>query len=58
MVSAGVLWNLSSRDNLKEKLSREALSELTEKVLVPLCNSTPLNASKREIFYNTTGCLR
>eukprot|EP00066_Takifugu_rubripes_P029047 XP_011618313.1 PREDICTED: plakophilin-3-like [Takifugu rubripes] len=54
----GVLWNLSSRDNLKEKLSREALSELTEKVLVPLCNSTALNASEREIFYNTTGCLR
>lgn len=57
-VSAGVLWNLSSRDNLKEKLSREALCELTDKVLVPLCNSTPLNASEREIFYNTTGCLR
>uniref|UniRef100_A0A3B4XJZ3 Plakophilin 3b n=1 Tax=Seriola lalandi dorsalis TaxID=1841481 RepID=A0A3B4XJZ3_SERLL len=54
----GVLWNLSSRDNLKEKLSKEALPELTEKVLIPLCNSIPLNPSEREIFYNTTGCLR
>ncbi|CAF93242.1 unnamed protein product, partial [Tetraodon nigroviridis] len=54
----GVLWNLSSRDNLKEKLSKEALSELTEKVLVPLSSSTPLSPPEREIFYNTTGCLR
>ncbi|KAG7239618.1 hypothetical protein INR49_028770 [Caranx melampygus] len=54
----GVLWNLSSRDNLKEKLSKDALPELTEKVLVPLCNSVPLNPSEKEIFYNTTGCLR
>ncbi|XP_054470510.1 plakophilin-3-like [Anoplopoma fimbria] len=54
----GVLWNLSSRDNLKEKLSKEALSELTEKVLVPLCSSLPLSPSERDIFYNTSGCLR
>uniref|UniRef100_A0A672YE29 Plakophilin-3-like n=1 Tax=Sphaeramia orbicularis TaxID=375764 RepID=A0A672YE29_9TELE len=54
----GVLWNLSSRDNLKEKLSKEALSELTEKVMIPLCSSIPLSPSERDIFYNTTGCLR
>ncbi|XP_059205164.1 plakophilin-3-like [Centropristis striata] len=54
----GVLWNLSSRDNLKEKLCKEALSELTEKVLVPLCNCIPLSPSEKEIFYNTSGCLR
>lgn len=54
----GVLWNLSSRDNLKEKLSKEALSELTDKVVIPLCNSIPLSPSERDIFYNTTGCLR
>ncbi|XP_067452820.1 plakophilin-3-like [Thunnus thynnus] len=54
----GVLWNLSSRDNLKEKLSKEALSDLTEKVLIPLCGSIPLSPSERDIFYNTTGCLR
>lgn len=55
---AGVLWNLSSRDNLKEKLSVDALPVLTEKVLIPLCKSIPLNSSEREIFNNTTGCLR
>uniref|UniRef100_A0A8C6WIR9 Plakophilin 3b n=1 Tax=Neogobius melanostomus TaxID=47308 RepID=A0A8C6WIR9_9GOBI len=54
----GVLWNLSSRDNLKEKLSKEALLELTEKVMIPLCSSIPLSPSERDIFYNTTGCLR
>ncbi|XP_072320973.1 plakophilin-3 isoform X2 [Eucyclogobius newberryi] len=54
----GVLWNLSSRDHLKEKLCKEALSELTDKVMVPLCGSIPLSPSERDIFYNTTGCLR
>lgn len=54
----GVLWNLSSRDNLKEKLCKEALSELTDKILVPLCNSIPLSPPERDIFYNTSGCLR
>ncbi|XP_078107461.1 plakophilin-3-like [Sander vitreus] len=54
----GVLWNLSSRDNLKEKLSKEALSELTENVLIPLCSSMPLSPSEKDIFYNTSGCLR
>ncbi|XP_035484183.1 plakophilin-3-like isoform X1 [Scophthalmus maximus] len=57
-IVTGVLWNMSSRDNLKEKLSKEALSELTEKVLIPLCSSLPLCSSERDIFYNTTGCLR
>ncbi|XP_027870203.1 plakophilin-3 [Xiphophorus couchianus] len=54
----GVLWNLSSRDNLKDRLAVEALPLLTEKILVPLCKSIPLNPSEREIFNNTTGCLR
>ncbi|KAF7655683.1 hypothetical protein LDENG_00052470 [Lucifuga dentata] len=54
----GVLWNLSSRDNLKEKLSREALPELTEKILIPLCGSVPLSPSEKDVFSNTTGCLR
>ncbi|XP_035760139.1 plakophilin-3-like, partial [Neolamprologus brichardi] len=53
----GVLWNLSSRDNLKEKLSREALPVLTQKVLIPLCRSVPLSPSERDIFNSTTGCL-
>ncbi|RVE74916.1 hypothetical protein OJAV_G00026880 [Oryzias javanicus] len=54
----GVLWNLSSRDSLKEKLAVEALQMLTEKVLVPLCKSLPLTPSEKDIFNNTTGCLR
>ncbi|CAJ1048672.1 plakophilin-3-like [Xyrichtys novacula] len=54
----GVLWNLSSKDSLKEKLSNEALAELTQKVLVPLCSTLPLSAPERDIFNNTTGCLR
>uniref|UniRef100_A0A667WRJ2 Plakophilin 3b n=1 Tax=Myripristis murdjan TaxID=586833 RepID=A0A667WRJ2_9TELE len=54
----GILWNLSSRDNLKEKLSREALPELTDKVLIPLCSSIQLSPSEKDIFFNTTGCLR
>lgn len=55
---SGVLWNLSSRDSLKEKLAVEALQMLTEKVLVPLCKSLPLTPSEKDIFNNTTGCLR
>ncbi|XP_077569236.1 plakophilin-3-like [Stigmatopora nigra] len=54
----GVLWNLSSRDNLKEKLCREALSELCAKVLIPLCADAPLGPSDKDIFNNTSGCLR
>ncbi|KAM4619406.1 plakophilin-3a isoform 2-T2 [Polymixia lowei] len=59
----GILWNLSSKDNLKEKLSRETLPELTEKILIPLSGSGDSNViqqspSESDIFYNTTGCLR
>ncbi|CAJ1056523.1 plakophilin-3a isoform X1 [Xyrichtys novacula] len=60
----GILWNLSSKDNLKEKLARETLTDLTEKILIPqsgggetdyILQQTP---SESEIFFNTTGCLR
>ncbi|XP_077376449.1 plakophilin-3-like [Festucalex cinctus] len=54
----GVLWNLSSRDNLKEKLCREALSELSGKVLIPLCAGVPLSPSEKDVFGNASGCLR
>ncbi|CAL8404397.1 unnamed protein product [Boreogadus saida] len=59
----GILWNLSSKENLKEKLSREALPELTERVLVPLCcaqdaGAILLSPSEEDVFYNATGCLR
>ncbi|XP_061878085.1 plakophilin-3-like [Entelurus aequoreus] len=54
----GVLWNLSSRDNLKEKLCREALGDLSNKVLIPLCGSIPLSPSEKDVFSNATGCFR
>lgn len=59
----GILWNLSSKDNLKERLARETLPELTEKILIPLSGTgekdiIELSPSESEIFYNTTGCLR
>ncbi|XP_059386480.1 plakophilin-3 isoform X3 [Carassius carassius] len=59
----GILWNLSSKDSLKEKLAREGLSELTERMLVPLSGGGDAgviqqSASEADIFYNTTGCLR
>ncbi|GAA6221457.1 plakophilin-3 [Lates japonicus] len=60
---SGILWNLSSKDNLKEKLTRETLPELTERILIPLSGSGDAeeihqSPSEAEIFYNTTGCLR
>lgn len=62
-VCAGILWNLSSKDNLKQKLARETLPDLTERILIPLSDSRDsenmqLSPSEAEIFYNTTGCLR
>ncbi|XP_064846230.1 plakophilin-3-like isoform X2 [Oncorhynchus masou masou] len=59
----GILWNLSSKDNLKEKLAKETLAELTERILIPLAGSGDTEViqqspSEVDIFYNTTGCLR
>uniref|UniRef100_A0A671U4J2 Plakophilin 3a n=1 Tax=Sparus aurata TaxID=8175 RepID=A0A671U4J2_SPAAU len=60
----GILWNLSSKDNLKQKLARETLPDLTDKILIPLSgssgetNEVQQTPSEAEIFYNTTGCLR
>nr|XP_057931105.1 plakophilin-3a isoform X1 [Doryrhamphus excisus] len=59
----GILWNLSSKDTLKEKLAREVLPELTDRILIPLSTSNESEGirqspSEAEIFYNTTGCLR
>ncbi|XP_053175666.1 plakophilin-3a [Scomber japonicus] len=59
----GIMWNLSSKDNLKEKLAREILPELTDKILIPLSSSgdsgvIQQSPSEADIFYNTTGCLR
>ncbi|KAK1887268.1 Plakophilin-3 [Dissostichus eleginoides] len=58
----GILWNLSSKDNLKEKLAKETLPELTENILIPMSGKDTdgyqQTASEVDIFYNTTGCLR
>lgn len=60
---AGIFWNLSSKDNLKEKLAKETLTELTERILIRLSGDEDSEGihqspSEAEIFYNTTGCLR
>ncbi|XP_036976898.1 plakophilin-2 [Acanthopagrus latus] len=60
----GLLWNLSSHDLLKERLSRESLSILTKSVLVPSSGISEGENPKDELladaaaFHNATGCLR
>ncbi|XP_053576487.1 plakophilin-3 isoform X2 [Bombina bombina] len=59
----GILWNLSSSDNLKNRLARDTLTPLTDRVMAPLSGSSgslliQQNASESEIFYNATGFLR
>ncbi|XP_017264431.1 plakophilin-1-like [Kryptolebias marmoratus] len=53
----GLLWNLSSADNLKSDLLKEALPVLTEHVTVPY-TSGPSAEREPEVFLNTTACLR
>ncbi|XP_071358648.1 plakophilin-2 [Trachinotus anak] len=61
---AGLLWNLSSHDILKERLTREALSVLTQSVLVPSSGISEGENPKDElladadVFHYATGCLR
>ncbi|KAK3526030.1 hypothetical protein QTP70_012777 [Hemibagrus guttatus] len=59
----GILWNLSSKDNLKQKLARETLPKLTSEILIPLSGTGEREIiehtdSEADIFFNTTGCLR
>ncbi|KAM6425096.1 plakophilin-2 [Rhynochetos jubatus] len=60
----GLLWNLSSNDQLKHLLVREALQTLTEAVLIPYSGWPDRDYPKSsilpdpDIFYNATGCLR
>ncbi|XP_034552571.1 plakophilin-1 [Notolabrus celidotus] len=57
----GLLWNLSSADELKGELIATALPALTENVVVPFTcwsdNSTNNNIHP-DVFYSATGCLR
>ncbi|OCT88015.1 hypothetical protein XELAEV_18016644mg [Xenopus laevis] len=60
----GLLWNLSSNDQLKICLIRDALKPLTQTIIIPssgwgegeYSKSSALTDS--DIFYNATGCLR
>ncbi|XP_074000654.1 plakophilin-2 isoform X3 [Numenius arquata] len=60
----GLLWNLSSNDQLKHLLIRDALQTLTESVLIPYSGWPDRDYPKSsvlpdpDIFYNATGCLR
>ncbi|XP_048351799.1 plakophilin-1 [Sphaerodactylus townsendi] len=60
----GLLWNLSSTDELKEDLIHEALPVLTDCVIIPFSGWTDgiVNRSREivdpEVFFNATGCLR
>uniref|UniRef100_A0A3B4GUE3 Plakophilin 3 n=1 Tax=Pundamilia nyererei TaxID=303518 RepID=A0A3B4GUE3_9CICH len=68
----GIFWNLSSKENLKEKLAKATLPTLAQKILVPLSKNEmgrtahtdsdteipPESPSETEIFCNATGCLR
>ncbi|XP_035763032.1 plakophilin-3-like [Neolamprologus brichardi] len=72
MGNLSILWNLSSKENLKEKLAKATLSTLTQKILTPLSKNEmgrtghtdsdteipPESPSETEIFCNATGCLR
>ncbi|XP_019371000.1 PREDICTED: plakophilin-2 isoform X2 [Gavialis gangeticus] len=60
----GLLWNMSSNDQLKTMLMRDALQQLTETVLIPYSGWPDRDYPKSgvlsdpDIFYNATGCLR
>ncbi|XP_029912062.1 plakophilin-1 [Myripristis murdjan] len=57
----GLLWNLSSADELKEELIFTALPVLTENVVVPFTcwsDSSANNNIHPEVFHSATGCLR
>ncbi|XP_037535772.1 plakophilin-1 [Nematolebias whitei] len=54
----GLLWNLSSADNLKPDLLKNALFALTERVRLPSTNKTATTERDPEVFFHATGCLR
>ncbi|XP_040905951.1 plakophilin-1 isoform X2 [Toxotes jaculatrix] len=57
----GLLWNMSSADELKAELTVTAMPVLTEHVVVPFTSwsdNTTNNNIHPDVFYNATGCLR
>ncbi|XP_058915239.1 plakophilin-1 [Kogia breviceps] len=60
----GLLWNLSSTEELKEELISDALPVLVDRAIIPFSgwcdgdSSQPQEAVDAEVFFNATGCLR
>ncbi|XP_022056352.1 plakophilin-1 [Acanthochromis polyacanthus] len=55
----GLLWNLSSAEDLKPDLVKTALPVLVERVILPYANgSNSTNGQYPDVFFNATGCLR
>nr|XP_019952033.1 PREDICTED: plakophilin-1-like [Paralichthys olivaceus] len=57
----GLLWNLSSADELKPDLLKSALPVLMERVILPYTTGpdrTNSGTQDPEVFYHATGCLR
>ncbi|XP_061582827.1 plakophilin-1 [Cololabis saira] len=57
----GLLWNLSSADNLRPDLLKIALPALVERVILPY-TATPKRSNDKsrdpDVFFHTTGCLK
>ncbi|XP_056242566.1 plakophilin-1 [Seriola aureovittata] len=54
----GLLWNLSSTDDLKPDLLKSALPVLMERVILPYTTGPNRANQDPELFFNATGCLR
>uniref|UniRef100_A0A3Q2PQ68 Plakophilin 1b n=1 Tax=Fundulus heteroclitus TaxID=8078 RepID=A0A3Q2PQ68_FUNHE len=54
----GLLWNLSSSDNLKPDLLKNALPVLMERVILPHTTDPRKTEKDPELFLHATGCLR
>uniref|UniRef100_A0AAQ5YRR7 Plakophilin 1b n=1 Tax=Amphiprion ocellaris TaxID=80972 RepID=A0AAQ5YRR7_AMPOC len=55
----GLLWNLSSAEDLKPDLVKTALPVLVERVILPYATgSNSSNGQYPDVFFNATGCLR
>ncbi|XP_072905305.1 plakophilin-3-like [Hemitrygon akajei] len=59
----GILWNLSSNEDLKDTLAQGTLDDVTEEIISPYSGwSKNINvhqlASEDSVFYNTTGYIR
>ncbi|XP_078270879.1 plakophilin-3-like [Rhinoraja longicauda] len=59
----GILWNLSSKEELKDTLAQGTLDDITEEILSPYSGwskniTTQQFPSEDNVFYNTTGYIR